>query len=108
MAYCSTQNHVLVLVNQFLKRFASQFYFALFMVPVLIGVTAITFFVKKEQRDIENRCIKMGLTGVFLSESNSFGTMPEIHCVSLSHSHRSCLTAGYTFVSQTMFQVSAA
>ena len=43
------------------------------MIPVLIGVTGVIYLLKKDAKNIENRCIKMGLTGIFLSASNHSG-----------------------------------
>jgi hypothetical protein len=46
--------------------------FAFMVVPVLLGSTFVVYFIRKDKtEDIADRCIKMALTGLFLSEPNT-------------------------------------
>ena len=54
-----------------------KFLFAFFMMPALLAIVGVVFFFRKSVDGIQNRCIQMALTSIFLS---------------------------YPFVSQTMFQ----
>ena len=60
-----------------------KFFFAFLVVPVLLSATTIVYFLRRKKTEgIVDRCIKMALSGLFLSESRTRTPARLLLCVS--------------------------